>query len=65
MSAPAVQVVDKVKGWTLQSVTLPTGWLNYYPIMPLGVSECINNSKQYGNQKKQNGFFVFSESLFL
>lgn len=25
MSAPAVQVVDKVKGWTLQSVTLPTG----------------------------------------
>lgn len=42
MSAPTAQVMDKVKGWALQLMTFPTDWLNYYPVMPLGVSGLIN-----------------------
>lgn len=42
MSVPAAQVMDKVKGWDLQSVIFLTEWLNYYPVIPLGVSGLIN-----------------------
>lgn len=57
--------MDKINGWAPQSVTFPKEWLNYYPVMPLGVSELINIVRSMVIRKKQVVCFMFRQSLFL